>query len=254
MRIISKPLFRDFYDGVQGFGQDDSLIFKRSTELFKETHTEKIPEKLTFFQSYLKGKVPHGVTNSLHAGRKITTSYGMVLFAGNLFPFVQVRLTHVGIVAPDVVEHYHCDTALNLFYQTHGCDPKANMHALNRYRSPSNQGKNNENFWGLNGLGVLAAQALEQRLPIVVFRRENTEGFLNRGSKSFEINGKLSSIDFARRMDAWQAYQELSMFLGNIAAPEPITLPITDKDRHQQHGFDEYSFRKLPSPSKKDRV
>ncbi len=45
------------------------------------------------------------------------------------------------------------------------------------------------------------------------------------------------------------------MFLGNIAAPDRVPITVADKDRIAKHGFDKWSFRKMPSrarsPAKK---
>lgn len=57
-------------------------------------------------------------------------------------------------------------------------------------------------------------------------------------------NPILRVIDFPKIMDAQQAWQELSMFWGNVVMPERAMVTISDKDRHQQHGFDKHSFRR----------
>ena len=61
------------------------------------------------------------------------------------------------------------------------------------------------------------------------------------------INPCLREYDFAKVVDPWQAFQELSMFMGNIAAPDNVPVTIADKDRVYQHGFDmQYGFRTRP--------
>lgn len=58
---------------------------------------------------------------------------------------------------------------------------------------------------------------------------------------------KLADVHFYKVMPPWEAYQELSMFLGNIAAPDRVPVSIADRDRVQQHGFDmKYGFRTRP--------
>lgn len=58
---------------------------------------------------------------------------------------------------------------------------------------------------------------------------------------------RLADLEFYKVVSPWDAYQELSMFLGNIAAPDRVPVTIPDKDRIQQHGFDmKYGFRTRP--------
>ena len=58
-----------------------------------------------------------------------------------------------------------------------------------------------------------------------------------------ELNPKLAKYEFFKKLAAWQAFQELSMFLGNLAAPDKTTVQLSEKDRINQHGFDNWSFR-----------
>lgn len=253
MRIISKPLFRDFYDGAQGLGQDRSLIFMRKVEMHEAGHNTTLPEKLSFFKDFLQGKVPQGKTVTLHAGCTLSISYCVALFVGKVYPLVQVRLAYFNR-QPDVVEHFYHYAGLAAFCASHGHDLEKDKNQGGRHKWPPKKDNKDKGFFALTGNDSLMAQALELNLPIVIYRRLVSYGMLDQGSKSYEINGQLSKIDFARQMGPPQVYQELSMFLGNVTTPEPVMIPITDKDRHQQHGFDAYSFKKLPEIKKRSRA
>lgn len=62
------------------------------------------------------------------------------------------------------------------------------------------------------------------------------------------VNPKLSKWDFYRAVEPFQAYQEIDMFTGGVL-PQKHNLPIkiSDKDRINQYGFDEWLFRKMPN-------
>jgi hypothetical protein len=64
------------------------------------------------------------------------------------------------------------------------------------------------------------------------------------GTTELVVNPILKTYDFAKIVPPEQAWQELSMFFGTVVMPERNTVQVSDKDRHQQHGFDKHSFRR----------
>ena len=61
----------------------------------------------------------------------------------------------------------------------------------------------------------------------------------------FFINPLLKNYEFYKVFDTFQAFQEISMFMGGVlgAGEKEITV-VADKYKITQHGFDKYSFRK----------
>jgi hypothetical protein len=57
----------------------------------------------------------------------------------------------------------------------------------------------------------------------------------------------LGQYDVFRIMDAYTAYQEATMFMGNLAAPEKPIPQMSDEDMVGIKGFDRFSFRKPPA-------
>lgn len=69
--------------------------------------------------------------------------------------------------------------------------------------------------------------------------------------KNMIVNPCLRDVEFARVIDPYTAYQELTAYLSNIAKPEPFVPVPSDKDMVEIKGFDKkWSFRKKPE---KDR-
>jgi len=69
------------------------------------------------------------------------------------------------------------------------------------------------------------------------------------GQKGWKFNTDgLKSIDFVRVMDTYAAFQELSMFVGGVMARpgNPMVEITDDKVKAAKHGFDNWSFRKMP--------
>jgi len=58
---------------------------------------------------------------------------------------------------------------------------------------------------------------------------------------------QLKSYKFATVMPPMQAFQEISMYLGQLGLAEDNTVTIEDKYLAQGKGFDCYSFRKMPT-------
>ena len=240
MRIISR--FNDYYDGVQSHGQDKTSVFKRQSESFVGDGNQPLPSHMAFLRDFLAGHLPNSIKVKTRTCRSLTAEHGAVLFAGKLYPFAEVSAFPRSAEKPPVIDHVYSLEALNAFFLSHGEDLDTKKVATYFRRDPKITRKN---FFDLRDSTQLLDKAIDFGVGILVHKRLDADHW--KISESIEVNACLANVNFARVVNAWQAYQELQMFFGNIAAPEPPTLSITDKDRQQQHGFDEWSFRKLPS-------
>lgn len=70
-------------------------------------------------------------------------------------------------------------------------------------------------------------------------------GAYNAHNPKFFINPLLKDYEFFKVFDSFQAFQEVSMFMGGVlgAGEKEITV-VADKYKIAQHGFDKFSFRK----------
>lgn len=64
------------------------------------------------------------------------------------------------------------------------------------------------------------------------------------------FNAELKPFDFVRIVEPFTAFQEISMFMGNLAVPLKEIPEISDQDMAIAKGFDDWSFRKLPTKKK----
>ena len=61
----------------------------------------------------------------------------------------------------------------------------------------------------------------------------------------------LKEYDFFRKFDVNQTFQEISMYIGGVlGGSSPPMAEIEDKYRIEAHGFDKWSFRKMPEKKK----
>ena len=75
---------------------------------------------------------------------------------------------------------------------------------------------------------------------------------LNESGSKHELtwNPRLKDLTFYRVIDTQSAYQELSMWMGSLAAPQEVIPKISDVIMAEAKGFDKYSFRKDPRRDK----
>ena len=66
------------------------------------------------------------------------------------------------------------------------------------------------------------------------------------------INPSLMAFDFHRIKDTYTAYQDIFQYVaGTLNKKENEMVEISNADKIHKHGFDKFSFRKLPAKKKK---
>ena len=238
MRIISK--FHDYYDSGMSEGQDRSLVFMREHAQWTRSQAENAPASLRLFAQLAQSRMPRPL-NLNRPDRKhmrVLVSFGVVLLAGRLYPLAEVERITYGVSAErDHHWVYELDELVALLDE-HDYDILAGRSARRTYQELTGKSQDVKSFYALRGNEALMAHALEHRLPLLSVQQSIAH---------LEQCPQLQALQFYRCMNPWQVYQELSMFLGNLAAPERNTVVIADKDRIAQHGFDKWSFRRPPS-------
>lgn len=101
-------------------------------------------------------------------------------------------------------------------------------------------------FFGNNGTEKHMDWAIEKGLVTAYY-------LARRWDDRIFIEDILKEIQFYKVFDAFSAFQEVSMFVGNLARPDRETVEISDQDQISEKGFDlKSSFRK-PKGEKKPR-
>ncbi len=240
-KIISK--FHDYYDCAQTSGATDGPVFVREAKEWSDVRRRhEYPEPFSSLLQAVVERAPSSLSLSKASKRYQTVLVwpGFVLVAGRFYPFAEVRVRRRGEFLFDETRHLYDYAELRSLLAEHDFDLEDRDKVKHLPWQPQDRWKW-ENFFTLAGSDQWLPVAQEFRWALLSWQ----------GSVStLRLNPRLADLQFYRKLNAWQVFQELSMFLGNLAAPERNTVVIEDKYRIAQHGFDQWSFRKMPQTSK----
>ena len=270
MRIISD--FKDYYDSAQSFGSDPNLTYVRKQESFEfesrfspyEDRKNRMPRQLDRTLSLpleLIKRFPHVIVERI--GRleanelEIPITVKLIGFCGTLYPAIEIDGTTFYSTRQAV------DGLADSYLIRHGTDQKAVGTALGRKVNPR-RGR----YWCPEPLthgtwGAAVADVLNKRfedifveLAIPAFKVEYIA--LNKCMSIDKIrctlNPFLKADEFQKVRGPADAFQEISMYLGNQLArqPDPISR-ISDEVLRDEKGFDKWSFRRHKEEDKKYR-
>lgn len=240
MRIISK--FHDYYDSAMSEGQDRSLVFLRETTKYPNCqHHGVVPAPLKAFVQFAWERAPARFTVERRAEmrtKRVEVDYTVIMVAGKLHPIARVEFRYgYGPAFRDPVSCYTF-AELAAVMAEFDEDLVKRDKGLTKNRSfDGSANATNESFFSLAGSEQLRDHAMAHRLALVSWEQE---------SDLLQLNPQLSQYQLYQHLHAWQVFQELSMFFGNLAAPDNTPVTVSDKDRIAQHGYDKWSFRRMP--------
>lgn len=257
MRIVDKGR-KDYYDGVQGMGQDMGLTYIRSPKIERldpEDGTKKGLRRWCFPRMY--GHYRH---YSSRNGYNIGIQDNVVGFCGKVYP--ALRLWNAKDPGDCVWAHTleAFDAAVkNLGFD----DDKVEMYFESRWTNRARRSSLNyrcfpfrrdveKHYFGEEGFGKHRDKHeklfTENLTP--VFLATYQGGWGSEGMM-IQYNALLRPVEFFRVFDPYRAYQEIAMYLGNMAFPNKPIPHISDEVMAEAKGFDKFSFRKDPQRSKK---
>lgn len=238
MNIISRH--HDYYDSALAEGQDRSLVYLRECVQFTAQDAQCAPQPLRVFLDFANHAMPqpYSVNKPGRAHDRITVSFGLILFAGKLHPAAEVRRWARGEVSPEAAFWQYDVDALSQLLAAHDVDIDDRSKKRRRGRFGDEAASTPKTFFALDGDNRLSEHATVHQLPVLSFAQSPFQ---------LSVNPCLRDFQFYRRIGPREALQELSMFIGNIAAPDRVPLVVEEKYRVLQHGFDRQSFRKRPS-------
>lgn len=239
MYIIGKN--KDYYDGVVGsMGIDKTLIYERKTEeiIDKKLFPNEFQKSKGFQHSYFD---VNPILNARHAevDTKKTKKYHLsdmflVGFCGKIYLgwkcyYKTQEIGYLGypedVIKTDIIYGYE------------------NMKDIL-----------NDNYWRSNlddDIKYILSYDWMQvfrdiHSPVFVFDFiVRGDGKWRRTDNKFVINPILKEYEFYKVFDSFQAFQEISMFLGGVlGSGEKEIIEVADKYKIEQHGFDKMSFRK----------
>jgi hypothetical protein len=244
MRIISK--FKDYYDSASSFGIDLERVYNREQ---KEIEIKKISgntalKKYPNFRSNVRGY-------TANQNNKITDVEAMVLgFCGQMIPLVKVSYKAEQNQIYSDREHlffYDFNSYIN-FLKEHNLKFSGYFSHYSFRNEVSfdilhEQGA--KEFFNYR-YGELQDIFAEHHTPLFLYINED-HGY----EQKILINPKLKDIHFGKIKDAASCFQEIFMYIsGVLGNVEKDLIQISDKDMLKQKGFDNYSFKKLPTKHK----
>lgn len=236
MKIIGKG--KDYYDSALRHGHSTGLYFFRSLSVFFESTRDDVgfAEHAFLFD----GMPGRSSVRNAKFGKLALTPF-RVVFCGKLHHGIKTEFW-----SPDAMHDWDGPAKVDYLYDSEALALLVDDTKLGHPEKPQK--------WETDTLPGLFAFLKDAPLNHHGFFVGKGEAIVlaemghGCGSRQITVNPTLSQIAFFKVLDPWQAFQELEMFLGGIAAPEngpPVI--IADKDRVMQHGFDKMSFRKQPT-------
>lgn len=220
MRIISP--FKDYYDGVQKSIQVDLTI-----SYVRNLITQKLDKWI--FPSFGKNK------NSSISYSDRLASVSVVGFCGKIYPLLECTTVQRNILNSEdlpTINIYSKQEADKFFSKyTKNYERSNSIYGVNKniVNSFFDECKVNQNKY--------RDMFLDLRVPIFIARWSK--------SKNITLNAKLEDIDFMKLFDSFSAFQEIFMFMSNMAYPDKYIPPIDNDMKIATHGFDiKKSFRK----------
>lgn len=251
MRIISK--FHDYYDGVMAHGTDKELVYVREQ---KVRQVEGV--WVDFFEKINKWIC--GVPS------QYIIEPGIVLFCGKQFPFFRLIFDEfITKNKPVIMYPYdikNMDMFVNQTYTKYMLDEYYGTNLTGRNRTHKRSGtmrnrdiyrKGFEKFFATRPFKQHDVDELHhiERSPAIIIEQNRIKGFDLWGfgySEIVTINPCLKDVEFYKIINAFTAFQEISMFLGGVlGVGVPKMVAVSDVIRAHKHGMDKTSFR-MPSP------
>ena len=220
MIIIDKR--KDYYDGLQANDQDRSLRYIR---------TEK---KIDQDNNYIS-KIDRNID---------TGTLFLINFCGKIYPCIQFSqneksINCYSIEEIDTVMANTSDNGENYFYDhvgRHGIIVKSREKYKNVLSGIEtdyfNVKKSNEPWWN----PLFQNLCEKHKSPVILIYRHN-----------IVINPLLRPLQFIKARQPYEAYQDIRMWLSNLAMPDKVIPVISDELKAESKGFNKYSFRRDPS-------
>lgn len=238
MRI--KSSFRDYYDSVQSHGQDGDQVYLR--EIKEEELGEKWPFPWVMPLSH----------------RDVRHKNHVIGFCGRLYPVLQLYISgsedYPGSFCYTMEE---VDAFFNQHLKKKELDIYNEAKRTYRYHSTPRRRIFTEYFEKCAKAANAHAARFEANLSPVFVSSLSGRAYAgyaysgkgvipDRADPGQKIlwNGSLREFDFMRIKDPYTAYQEISMYLGNMAFPNKPIPKMSDEDMAEIKGFNKFSFRK----------
>lgn len=252
MKIISK--FKDYYDSVQQYGRDESILYLRNEEYFQPDKSGYVKERFHPSDYPQPNQIWVGNRTQQLQGELSTHGFA-ILFCGKYYRGLKMEIGGSWSNNNSIQFCYSTESAM-AFLTKHNIPtsytfrkeiitPGVNEKSLERYFSEKVE-VSKPDMNQIHKCPVILSAVLGAYRDSYSVRDQSKNA-----SVHVVKNPCLRDLEFYRVMDANTAYQELSMFLGGVMASNgPSMVEVSEKTRIEKRGFDKWSFRKMPTKKK----
>lgn len=224
MRIISK--FHDYYDGAMRNGVDQDVFYIREN---KEEKLDKNP--------YPSIKKSHGLNYEI--------SIKILGFCGNLYKVICATYQGQSNGVKNYLdqEYFYSIDSFKKFAEEEGIEIDWNQSKRRSWLSfwDFKYGRDFEKYYANLDLSSFSHIFATYQVPLFLYSQGSG------GYYYLEQNPSLKNLAFFKEKDVFSCYQELYMYVsGVLNRKESEMVKISDKDKIHKHGFNKYSFRKMP--------
>lgn len=236
MKIISK--YRDYYDSCASrHGVDNELLFVRHE---REIESEKEQDRWSELRNF-----PSSCFIGTYRGNELALSDFVIGFCGKLYR---------GIFSSERSKN-SLEYKSKYWYDFNSI----NDYILSRYKFKENplEKKNYHNSTSFKMFMELPRESKSFRdrciaEQITIISRFREPRLLSGKNATVLVNHSLDDVQFWRIFTPYMAYQEISMWVGGaLNQPERPMIKVSDEIKIHKHGFNKYSFRKLPTKRKR---
>lgn len=222
MLIISK--FHDYYDTAIAYGVDKECVYDRTTKIVNPPrHTYN--RTVEFSNKEYKFKFDHYILG----------------FCGNLYRCVKVIQ----------IEKYNGKEQVHGFYDADSLIKYMKLHTIGLTHEKYRWYRWGNHNWKSEADVKRFFDKEVKQAHYDIFRDNHVPVFVI-DDNTITINPCLKDFKFGKIKDAVTVFQEIHQYLmGVLGNKELDTINVSDKTRIQQHGFNKWSFRKMPADSKK---
>jgi hypothetical protein len=261
--VIKDRKRKDYYDSVQIYGADPSVVYIRKQEQLNLANTA-LDRKIRGY-GYINWTYESGNYKDINIGKysihKINRGYWIttgfaVIVCGQIYKGIKINYGDDDYGDDDCGYYYSTEDMISdLKKRNIDDDTISNMcwnHKLFSWEE-------NRKFSGLHRTPKMILEKyfsipnpkdfynimIEMNIPILLVTGDS------RSELTYIKNPLLKTYQFYKVCNAYEIYQNLSMFIGGVLSkPETVSQNITDIDMAVKKGFDKHSFR-MDSPGKK---
>jgi hypothetical protein len=227
VRIISN--FHDYYDSVQKYGQDKSIVYLRKNQ---ELDLQEVKRSFP-------GKYDELFNMKFHewsrCGELNRTYFKLLFFCGVIYPIVELEMYRYDQPYPYTLFRIFKFEDLEQIMRDEFEEKVLQRYLQNGWLTDFCE-ENMKKFYSLKNCDL----NVDLKCPIILLSANDNK------NRELKLNPSLKDIEFYREVETGLAFQKIESFIGGVMTASPVSMvKVSDKTRLEKRGFDsKLSFRK----------